>query len=54
VFIDGKTRGGQVGTVSYQLTPGEHQLDIKGAVHWGPKKIQIQPRQTYRQSAWVK
>jgi serine/threonine protein kinase len=53
VFIDGKTRGDQVGTVSYRLTPGEHQLDIKGAVHWGPKKIQIQSGRTYAQSAWV-
>jgi serine/threonine protein kinase len=53
VFIDGKTRGEQVGTASYRLTPGEHQLDIKGAVHWGPKKIQIQSGRTYAQSAWV-
>jgi serine/threonine protein kinase len=53
VFIDGKTRGDQFGTVSYRLTPGEHQLDIKGAVHWGPKKIQIQSGRTYAQSAWV-
>jgi eukaryotic-like serine/threonine-protein kinase len=53
VFIDGKSRGEQVGTVRYPLTPGEHQLDIKGAVHWGPKRIQIQSRKAFAQSAWV-
>ncbi len=54
VFIDGKSRGQQTGTLKYDLTPGDHQLDIKGLVRWGPKTFTIQPNRVTTQSAWVK
>jgi serine/threonine protein kinase len=54
VFIDGKSRGEQSGTLKYDLLPGDHQLDIKGAVRWGPKPFTIQSNRVTTQSAWVK
>jgi serine/threonine protein kinase len=54
VFIDGKSRGQQTGTLKYELASGDHQLDIKGLVRWGPKTVTILPRRTTAQSAWVK
>jgi serine/threonine protein kinase len=53
VFIDGKSRGQQTGTVKYELPPGDHQIDIKGAVRWGPKNIAIHSNKVSTQSAWV-
>ena len=54
VFIDGKTRGQQTGTVKYDLASGDHQLDIKGLIRWGPKTVTILPHRITAQSAWVK
>jgi hypothetical protein len=53
VFIDGKSRGQQAGTVKYELPAGDHQIDVKGATHWGPKSISIQAKKVTAQSAWV-
>jgi tRNA A-37 threonylcarbamoyl transferase component Bud32 len=53
VFIDGKSRGQQTGTAKYELPPGDHQIDIKGAVRWGPKNVSIQSNKVSTQSAWV-
>lgn len=54
VFIDGKSRGQQVGTMKYELPAGDHQLDIKGLVRWGPKMVTVLPHRITAQSAWVK
>ena len=54
VFIDGKSRGQQTGTLQYDLMPGDHQLDIKGLVRWGPRTFTIQANRVTAQSAWVK
>jgi serine/threonine protein kinase len=54
VFIDGKSRGQQTGTTKYDLPSGDHQLDIKGLVRWGPKTVTILPHRITAQSAWVK
>jgi serine/threonine protein kinase len=41
VFIDGKPRGEQVGRAEYELSPGSHQVEVKGPSNWGPKQIEI-------------
>jgi eukaryotic-like serine/threonine-protein kinase len=50
VFIDNKSRGEQVGRTEYQLTPGSHQLEVKGPSSWGPEQILIESTRTASQS----
>ena len=54
VFIDGKTRGEQVGRAEYQLPPGSHQVEVRGPSNWGPKLIEIQSKQTASQAVSLK
>jgi eukaryotic-like serine/threonine-protein kinase len=50
VFIDGQSRGEQVGRLEYELPPGEHQVEVRGPTSWGPKQLLIQSTQTTSQA----
>lgn len=54
VFIDGKSRGEQVGRAEYELAPGSHQVEVKGPSNWGPKQFDIQSKQTASQAVSLK
>ncbi len=54
VFIDGKSRGEQVGRSEYELAPGSHKVEVKGPTNWGPKQIEIQSKQTSSQAVSLK
>jgi serine/threonine protein kinase len=54
VFIDGKSRGEQVGRSEYELSPGSHKVEVKGPTNWGPKQIEIQSKQTSSQAVSLK
>jgi hypothetical protein len=43
VFIDGKSRGQQAGTVKYDLPSGDHQLDVKERPTGGRRQFRFRP-----------